>query len=340
MVQTVAALEKCGAAHVLDPGRRTSMRVRMPTRGSTLSTTDAPRPTHVPGQTQEWPGRTDAMDPVPDHGETSWTGRGRLQGKRALITGGDSGIGRATAIAFAKEGADVAIAYLPDEQHDAEQVRAAVEAEGRTCVLLPVDQRSEEANVQLVADAVEGWAASTRWCRTRRSRWGPPAASRPSASEQLERVYATNVFATFWLVKAAAAHLEPGSTVTITTSIQAYEPSEPLLDYASTKAALNNLMVNLASEMGEKGIRVNAVAPGPIWTPLIPSTFDESKVDGFGADTPLGRPVSRSRSPRRSCSSPPTRRATSAARCSASPADERCSRASPRPRQDPVTSAA
>ena len=255
-----------------------------------MSTPDAPRPTHVPGQTQEWPGRTDAMEPVPDHGETSWTGRDRLTGKRALITGGDSGIGRATAIAFAKEGADVAIAFLPDEQHDAEQVRDAVEAEGRTCVLLPVDQRSEEANVQLVADAVAGLGGLDTVVSNAAFQMGTKGGIEAFSDEQLRRVYETNVFATFWLVKAAVPHLGEGSSVTITTSIQAYEPSEPLLDYASTKAALNNLMVNLASELGEKGIRVNAVAPGPIWTPLIPSTFDEEKVDGFGADTPLGRP--------------------------------------------------
>ena len=255
-----------------------------------MTSTDAARPTHVPGQTQEWPGRTDAMDPVPDHGETSWIGRARLQGKKALITGGDSGIGRATAIAFAKEGADVAIAFLPNEQHDADQVRDAVEATGRACVLLPVDQRSEEANMQLVADAVAELGGLDTVVSNAAFQMGTKGGIEAFSADQLERVYSTNVFATFWLVKAAVAHLEPGSTITITTSIQAFDPSEPLLDYASTKAALNNLMVNLASELGPKGIRVNAVAPGPIWTPLIPSTFDEDKVDGFGSDTPLGRP--------------------------------------------------
>lgn len=253
-------------------------------------TSTSDRPTYVPGQTQQWPGRTDAMNPVPDHGESSWTGRDRLAGKRALITGGDSGIGRATAIAFAKEGADVAIAFLPDEADDAEQVKAAIKEAGRTCVLLPVDQRSEEANVQLVADAVEQLGGLDTLVSNAAFQMGTKGGIEAFEDEQLRRVYETNVFATFWLVKAAVPHLAPGSTVTITTSIQAFDPSEPLLDYASTKAALNNLMVNLASELGPKGIRVNAVAPGPIWTPLIPSTFDEDKVDGFGADTPLGRP--------------------------------------------------
>lgn len=248
------------------------------------------RPSGVPAQQQEWPGRTDEMDPVPDHGETSWTGRGRLAGKRALISGGDSGIGRATALAFAKEGADVAIAYLPDEQHDADQVTAAVEAEGRRCVQIPVDQRTEEANERLVELAVAGLGGLDVVVSNAAYQHGTPGGIEEFTTAQLEQVFQTNVFASFWLIKAAVPHLAPGSSIAITTSIQAYEPSGPLLDYASTKAALNNLMVNLASELGPKGVRVNAVAPGPIWTPLIPSTFDESKVEGFGDDTPLGRP--------------------------------------------------
>jgi NAD(P)-dependent dehydrogenase (short-subunit alcohol dehydrogenase family) len=252
--------------------------------------TDSPRPTNVPAQTQEWPGRTQDMDPVPDHGETSWTGRGRLEGKRALISGGDSGIGRAAAIAFAKEGADVAIAFLPEEEQDAAEVERAVTEAGRRCVLLPTDQRSEEANVKLVEDAVAALGGLDTVVSNAAFQMGINGGIEAFSSEQLERVYATNVFATFWLIKAAVKHLKPGSSIAITTSIQAFEPSEPLLDYASTKAALNNLMVNLASDLGSKGIRVNAVAPGPIWTPLIPSTFGEEKVEGFGADTPLGRP--------------------------------------------------
>ncbi|HCX85129.1 MAG TPA: NAD(P)-dependent dehydrogenase [Micrococcales bacterium] len=230
------------------------------------------------------------MDPVPDHGETSWTPRERLVGKRALITGGDSGIGRAVALTFAKEGADVAIAYLPDEQHDAEQVASAVEAEGRRCLLLPTDQRTEEANQRLVELAVEGLGGLDVVVSNAAFQNGTPGGIENFSTPQLEQVYETNVFATFWLVKAAVSHLDAGASIIITTSIQAYEPSGPLLDYASTKAALNNLMVNLATELGPKGVRVNAVAPGPIWTPLIPSTFGEEKVDGFGEDTPLGRP--------------------------------------------------
>lgn len=246
-------------------------------------------PTHVPAQTQPWPGRTEAMDPRPDHGE-AWVGRGRLTGKRVLITGGDSGIGRATAITFAKEGADVAIAFLPQEQADAEEVRSAVEAEGRVCVLVPGDLRTEGANQRLVAEALAGLGGLDVVVANAGFQQGIRGGITEFSAEQLEQVFATNVFAAFWLVKAAVPHLAPGSAVLITTSIQAFDPSTQLLDYASTKAALNNLMVNLAAELGPRGIRVDAVAPGPIWTPLIPATFDEEKVDGFGKDTPLGRP--------------------------------------------------
>lgn len=244
----------------------------------------------VPGQQQEWPGRTDEMTPIPDHGETSYVGRGRLTGKRALITGGDSGIGRAVAIAFAKEGADVAIVYLPNESHDAEQTQAAVEAQGRTCALIPADLRTEQANADVVSAAVEALGGLDVLIPNAAFQMAQQGGIEDFSSEQLERVYATNVFSPFWLVKAASAHLHAGSSIAITTSIQAYDPSGPLLDYASTKAALNNLAVNLAAELGPRGIRVNAVAPGPIWTPLIPSTFDAEKVEGFGSDTPLGRP--------------------------------------------------
>jgi NAD(P)-dependent dehydrogenase (short-subunit alcohol dehydrogenase family) len=243
---------------------------------------------NIPAQQQEWPGHTSEMTPTPDHGEQSWTGRDRLTGKRALITGGDSGIGRATAIAFAKEGADVAIAFLPEEAEDAEQVRAEVEKAGRKCVLIPADIRTEDAAKDVAERARSGLGgidvlvsnAAFQMAQADLEQF-PPG--------QLERTFETNVFATFWLTQAVAPQMAEGSSVLITTSIQAFSPSEPLLDYAATKAALNNLMVNLAAMLGPKGIRVNAVAPGPIWTPLIPATFGEDKVEGFGADTPLGR---------------------------------------------------
>ncbi|MBZ2194802.1 SDR family oxidoreductase [Occultella gossypii] len=252
--------------------------------------TSRAKPTNVPAQSQPWPGRTTEMDPQPDHGEHSHTGRERLVGKKALITGGDSGIGRATAIAFAKEGADVAIAYLPQEQADAEATRAAVEDAGRSCALLPTDQRTESANVDLAAAAVDALGEIHVLVNNAGFQMAQTGGITGFPSGQLEQVFETNVFAGFWLTKAIVPHLGSGSSVIFTTSIQAYDPSEPLLDYAATKAALNNLMVNLAADLGPQGIRVNAVAPGPIWTPLIPSTFDAEKVKDFGADTPLGRP--------------------------------------------------
>ncbi|WP_331716244.1 SDR family oxidoreductase [Occultella aeris] len=230
------------------------------------------------------------MDPPPDHGEESYVGRERLVGKKALITGGDSGIGRATAIAFAKEGADVAITYLPQEQVDAEATRAAVHAVGRECVLFATDQRTEDANSELAVAAVEALGEIHILVNNAGFQMAHPGGITEFPSGQLEQVFETNVFASFWLTKAMVPYLGHGSSVIFTTSIQAYNPSEPLLDYAATKAALNNLMVNLAADLGPQGIRVNAVAPGPIWTPLIPSTFDAQKVEGFGADTPLGRP--------------------------------------------------
>jgi NAD(P)-dependent dehydrogenase (short-subunit alcohol dehydrogenase family) len=242
---------------------------------------------NLPEQSQEWPGRTADLDPVPDHGETSYTGRGRLTGKRALITGGDSGIGRATAIAFAKEGADVAIAYLPQEQDDAEETRAQVQAAGRTCVLLPTDQRTEEANVELARGAVEGLGGIDVLVNNAGFQMAQDSLA-DITDEQLRRTYETNIFSMFYLTKALLPHLGAGASIINCASIQAYQPSETLLDYASTKAAITNFTVNLAAELGPKGIRVNAVAPGPIWTPLQPAT--KPSVEGFGMNTPLGRP--------------------------------------------------
>ncbi|GGK72620.1 glucose 1-dehydrogenase [Ornithinimicrobium pekingense] len=245
--------------------------------------------TSIPGQTQEWPGTVGELEPAPDHGEESWTGRERLSGRRALVTGGDSGIGRAVAITFAKEGAQVAVAHLPEEEADAQRTKELVEQAGGTAHLFAVDLRDLEANRQLARDAVQALGgldvlvANAAYQMTHDTLEEFPP-------EQVERTFATNVFSPFWLVRELASELEGnGGSVVITTSVQAYSPSDHLLDYAATKAALNNLVVNLAAELGPRGIRVNAVAPGPIWTPLIPATMAADKVEGFGSDTPLGR---------------------------------------------------
>ena len=243
---------------------------------------------NIPEQQQEWPGTEAALRPDPDHGESSWTGRDRLRGKRVLVTGGDSGIGRAIAVTFAKEGARVAVAHLPEEHADADETKRLVETAGGECHLFPGDLRDLEANRELARRAVEALGGLDVLV--------PNAAYQMTHDEleefpesQIERTFATNVFSPFWLVHELADELADGGSIIVTTSVQAYSPSEHLLDYAATKAALNNLVVNLAAELGPRGTRVNAVAPGPIWTPLIPSTMAPSKVEGFGSDTPLGR---------------------------------------------------
>ena len=252
-----------------------------------MTQNERPALTDIPAQSQEWPGSVASLDPTPDHGESTWTGRDRLTGKRALITGGDSGIGRAVAITFAKEGADVAISYLPQEQADAEETKTQVEAAGRACHLLPADLRTEQANDELARQAIEALGGlDVLVCNAAYQMTHDELDAFPG--QQITRTFETNVFGPFWLVQALRDELK-GGTVIVTTSIQAMEPSSHLLDYASTKAALNNLVVNLAAELGPQGTRVNAVAPGPVWTPLIPSTMAADKVEGFGSDAPLGR---------------------------------------------------
>ncbi|WP_034807969.1 SDR family oxidoreductase [Intrasporangium oryzae] len=243
-----------------------------------------------PAQQQDPPGLTSRMHPVPDHGEDTYIGHGRLEGLRALITGGDSGIGRAVAIAFAREGADVAIGYLPDEQSDAEETLGWVERAGRKGVLVPGDLVDRETCRRVVAQAVGGLGGLDILVNNAGYHWDRGGDGIEGLQpEHVERVLRTNLHAVLWLCQAASPHLGTGASIITTTSIQAYDPSPALLDYAATKAALNNLTVNLAAALGPRGIRVNAVAPGPIWTPLQPATRGTDTIETFGADTPLGR---------------------------------------------------
>jgi hypothetical protein len=230
------------------------------------------------------------MLPRPDHGETSYVGSGRLAGRKALITGGDSGIGRAAAIAYAREGANVAIGYLPVEEEDAREVVQLIRAEGRKCVPLPGDIRSEAFCNKLVADAVAGLGGLDILVNNAGYQQAQ-ASLLDITTEQLDSTFKTNLYALFWITKAALPHLPPGSTIINTASINAYDPSEDLVDYAATKAAIANFSKSMSKQLVPKGIRVNAVAPGPFWTPLQPSGGQKpEKLPSFGADSPMGRP--------------------------------------------------
>lgn len=243
-----------------------------------------------PRQPQEAPGLAASMQPLPDHGEDSYVGLGRLKGRRALITGADSGIGRAVAIAFAREGADVALNYLPQEEQDAREVVALIEAAGRRAVALPGDITDEAFSRELVTRAVQELGGLDILVNNAGKQVTQPSLA-DITTEQLDLTFRTNVYAMFWITQEALKHLGAGASIINTTSIQAYRPSPNLLDYASTKAAIVAFTQALAQQLGEKGIRVNAVAPGPFWTPLQPSGGQtQEKVMEFGKDTPLGRP--------------------------------------------------
>lgn len=240
-----------------------------------------------PDQSQPAPGTETELTPTADHGETSYKGSGKLTGRKAIITGGDSGIGRAVAIAFAREGADVMIVYL-DEHDDAKETAKYVEQAGRKAVLMPGDIQEEEHCKKIIDTAVESFGQIDILVNNAAFQMSHQSLQELSA-EELDRTYRTNIFAMFYLCKAAEPHFKPGSTVVNTTSVNAYKPSPNLLAYASTKGAIQNFTAGLGQLWAEKGIRVNCVAPGPIWTPLIPSTMPPDKVKTFGQDVPLKR---------------------------------------------------
>ena len=267
---------------------------RTPGGGSTAQpledpTTKYPRPPFKE-QPQPWPGLAGKMDPRPDHGETSYKGSGRLLGRKALITGGDSGMGRAAAIAYAREGADVAINYLPAEEPDASEVVQLIRAAGRKAIPIPGDLREQEFCKHLVHEAVSRLGGLDILVSNAGRQHSVP--SLLDLTDQLfDWTIKTNIYAPFWIIRAALPHLVPGSTIIATTSEQAYDPSPDLFDYAQTKAATMNFVKSLAKQLGPKGIRVNGVAPGPIWTPLqISGGAQPEKYTKFGSDYPLGRP--------------------------------------------------
>jgi len=242
------------------------------------------------GQSQPWPGLASKMNPKPDHGEKSYKGSGRLAGRKALITGGDSGMGRATAIAYAREGADVAINYFPTEEEDAKEVIALIKAEGRKAIAIPGDLRDEAFCKKLVDEAVKGLGGLDIVVNNA-GRQQSNQSILDISTEQFDWTMKTNIYAPFWIIKAALPHLQPGSVIIGTTSEQAYDPSPDLYDYAQTKAATMNYVKSLAKQLGPKGIRVNGVAPGPIWTPLqVSGGASQEKLKQFGGQTPLGRP--------------------------------------------------
>jgi NAD(P)-dependent dehydrogenase (short-subunit alcohol dehydrogenase family) len=241
-----------------------------------------------PKQQQDQPGLIGKTEPRPDHGEESYVGTGRLHGRRALITGGDSGIGRAVAIAYAREGADVAISYLPEEQEDADDTARWVRATERRALLLPGDARDEEYSTGLVDRTVAEFGGldilvlNAAYQENRDGLENVP-------TEEFDRVFKTNLYSIMWIARTAIPHLKPGASIIVTSSIQAFQPSPALIDYAMTKAAQVAFVKALAQQLGTRGIRVNGVAPGPIWTPLIPATSWPDKLPTFGQDTPLGR---------------------------------------------------
>ncbi len=244
----------------------------------------------IPKQKQPEPGLDSELKPTAIHDDNAHTGSGRLKGRKALITGGDSGIGRAVAIAFAREGADVAISYLPQEQTDADDTKKAADTDGQKFVQLPGDLADEKFARQLVHDAHDQLGGLDIIVNNAGKQiFNDDITTIPT--KQLVDTFTVNVFAMFWIIQEALQYLKPGASIINTTSIQAMQPSPGLIDYAATKGAITNLTKGLAQQLTPKGIRVNGVAPGPIWTPLQPSYGQsQEKLVEFGNDTPLGRP--------------------------------------------------
>jgi NAD(P)-dependent dehydrogenase (short-subunit alcohol dehydrogenase family) len=241
-------------------------------------------------QSQPWPGLACRMTPRPDHGEKTYRGSGRLRGRKALITGGDSGMGRAAAIAYAREGADVAINYHPDEEEDAKEVIALILNAGRKGLAIPGDLREEAFCAELVKRAVREFDGLDILV-SNAARQQSKETILDISTEEFDATMKTNIYAPFWIIKAALPHLKPGSAVIATASEQAYDPSPELYDYALTKAATMNFVKSLAKQLAKKGIRVNGVAPGPIWTPLqVSGGASMEKLQQFGSQTPMGRP--------------------------------------------------
>ncbi|MGW8354372.1 SDR family oxidoreductase [Streptomyces wedmorensis] len=247
-----------------------------------------PRPP-FPEQDQEHPGSTEAMHPRPDHGEHSYRGHDLLLDRKALVTGGDSGIGRAVCLAFAREGADVVFTHLPEEAAEAEETARLIREAGRTAVSVACDIRDEEQCTALMGRAVGELGRVDLLVNNAAYQMSQPDGIEAITTEQFDRVMKTNLYGMFWLTKGALAHMPRGGSVINTASVQGYQPSPHLLDYAMTKSAIISFTHGLAQMLAERGIRVNAVAPGPVWTPLIPATMpDPTK---FGEQSPLGRPA-------------------------------------------------
>jgi len=250
---------------------------------------DDPAKPPLPEQQQPVPGTIAQMDPRPDHGEDSYQGRGRLEGKKAIITGGDSGIGRAVAIAFAREGADILIAYL-NEHQDARDTADLIEAAGRKAVLIPGDIGASAHCRDIVASAVEAFGRVDILVNNAAHQMTFDTLEE-IPDEEWEATFRTNIHAMFYLAKAAVPHMSDGGVIINTTSVNADMPKQTLLPYATTKGAIQNFTGGLAQLLADKGIRVNCVAPGPVWTPFIPSTMPPEQVKDFGASYPIGRPA-------------------------------------------------